>query len=565
MGNEVASKRAGIRRRGQSAVTRGRNKDAIRGGLWYSLHRWASLPVWIFLLFICVTGSLAVVSDEISWLVSAETRAPNPAGAAHVGYDRIVTAVTERWPAADIHFIDEPASYLATRVWISLPDAREATAYVNPYTGAVQGLRRGPTFSQFLRALHGWLLVPWHGGTSWGYYLVGFLALPLLGSLITALVVDKYFWRAFYRPTIRTGLTRRIFWSDIHRLLGVWSIWFVALIGLTGGWYLAQGALWDAGMAVTPPAPMIERATLPTVPEGAPDWIGLDANVATARAAIPDLDVKWISLPETGYHHTEVFGRGRFPLVSDFTVAAYVNPYNGELGGAREVSDLTTLQWLQALADPLHFGDFAGLISKLVWFFFGLVLSFIIFTGMLVWLKRTASNQERVRRSGIVKNAAKRRWAVKQAMSWRRQKYHLNAALLAVPLLYLSSALETGDAPSANAMALETKAVGPWTVQPLPESAFKIKPGGQLDLMVRFERGPLDHIRAAFLTLDKAPPTVNNLLTPDNAALHGGKSVREAHVPVPDQLTGDEALWLTVEAWDGSVYQSAWTLPGSAY
>ncbi|MDT0633491.1 PepSY-associated TM helix domain-containing protein [Spectribacter hydrogenoxidans] len=374
---------------------------AIRGGLWFALHRWASLPLWILLFFVCVTGTLATVSHEITWLINPDVRASQGETATHVGYDRIAGAVTERWPQAAIHSIQETEPYLATRVSVSLPEGGHATAYVNPYSGEVQGLSQGVTFPDFMRALHGWLLVPWHNGRSWGYYLVGLLAMPLLLSLITAVVVDKRFWRSLYRPYIRTRLTRRIFWSDLHRVIGTWSIPFVAVIGLTGGFYFVQGVLWDNDITILPPAPMIEREALPVVEGGAPEQVGIDAAVAKAHEAIPGLDLRWISLPESGYHHTEIYGLGDFPLHSDFSVAAYINPYSGDVGGSRDVDDMSFLMWLQGLADPLHFGDFAGLISKLIWFAFGTLLSLMIFSGMLVWHKRTAPVKARApRRAG---------------------------------------------------------------------------------------------------------------------------------------------------------------------
>jgi uncharacterized iron-regulated membrane protein len=39
---------------------------------------------------------------------------------------------------------------------------------------------------------------------------------------------------------------------------------------------------------------------------------------------------------------------------------------------------------------PLHTGDFGGIWIKLIWFFFGLILSMMVLSGLLIWTKRTA-------------------------------------------------------------------------------------------------------------------------------------------------------------------------------
>ncbi|MNN64307.1 hypothetical protein D3C81_1797440 [compost metagenome] len=38
---------------------------------------------------------------------------------------------------------------------------------------------------------------------------------------------------------------------------------------------------------------------------------------------------------------------------------------------------------------PLHTGDFGGIWIKLIWCFFGLLLSMMVLSGLLIWSKRT--------------------------------------------------------------------------------------------------------------------------------------------------------------------------------
>lgn len=49
---------------------------------WFLLHGWLSLPVWGLLLLVCITGTIATISHEITWLANPAARALNPDGLA---------------------------------------------------------------------------------------------------------------------------------------------------------------------------------------------------------------------------------------------------------------------------------------------------------------------------------------------------------------------------------------------------------------------------------------------------------------------------------------------------
>ncbi|MNJ19200.1 hypothetical protein D3C77_135200 [compost metagenome] len=360
--------------------------------LWFLVHSWLALPIWFFVLIVCVTGTLAVVSQEIVWLANPDVRASKPGDdAERLSFQQVLDALHKAEPDMAVNSISQPdGSHFALTASVTYPDGSAPTLYVNPYTGAIQGKSPAFSFEAFTRALHGWWLVPFTNGYSWGWYLVSLLGLPMLASLVTGLVVYKRFWKGFFKPTLRFNHGARIFWGDFHRLSGIWSIWFIAVISITGTWFLIQAILADNHVTIStePIVPVIAREDVPLTAAGEPaPRISLDDATRIAKEQIAGLDVSFVSLPGNAYAHVYLGGRGWYPLMFQ---TVNVNPYNSKIEAQFLVSDRSALEFVTESMRPLHTGDFGGLTIKLIWAFFGLVLSMMVLSGLLIWTKRTA-------------------------------------------------------------------------------------------------------------------------------------------------------------------------------
>ena len=363
-----------------------------RSKIWFLVHSWLALPIWFFVLIVCVTGTLAVISQEIVWLANPPMRASQPSDDAPLlSYQQVIEAINKAEPQTVVQSISRPdESHFALDVEVSYPDGRSVVIYVNPYSGVIQGVAPEFNFRAFTRALHGWWLVPFTNGYSWGWYLVSFLGLPLLASLVTGLVVYKRFWKGFFRPTLRIRHGARIFWGDFHRLSGIWSIWFIAVISITGTWFLIQALLFDNQISISTEKiiPAMSREAVPLSPDGSPPpRIDLDRAIEIATQKISGLEASFVSLPGNAYSHLDVGGRGWYPLMFQ---TATLNPYTGEIAASRLISDRSALEFVTESMRPLHTGDFGGLWIKLIWAFFGLLLSMMVLSGLLIWTKRTA-------------------------------------------------------------------------------------------------------------------------------------------------------------------------------
>jgi uncharacterized iron-regulated membrane protein len=120
-----------------------------------------------------------------------------------MSFQQVLEALNKAEPDMVVERLSQPdGSHFAVKANVTLPDGTRPTLYVNPYTGTIQGKTPDFNFEAFTRALHGWWLVPFTNGFSWGWYLVSLLGLPMLASLVTGLVVYKKFWKGFSNPCV---------------------------------------------------------------------------------------------------------------------------------------------------------------------------------------------------------------------------------------------------------------------------------------------------------------------------------------------------------------------------
>jgi uncharacterized iron-regulated membrane protein len=363
--------------------------------LWFQLHGWCSLPVWLIFTAVCLTGTIAVLSHELTWLFNENARALNPQNLPAKPVAELVAAVQQAEPTAAVTSVMVLEPYLVTAVLFTTETMPAAIAYVNPYTGVVQEINPGINFITFMRSLHGWLLFPWQHSYSVGYYLVSAMSLLMLGALITGLIIYKRFWQSFTAPKLRLHQGKKTVLADLHRLAGVWSLWFLLLMSLTGLWYLVQAVLWhnevEFHYEVAPlsslyvPAPVADGDALQTVPA----MIPLAQAVARAQQFLPELKPAFVAMPEHPRDYYRISGYGDSIWFDQYSYNVWINPWTGEVADTRVPAQMGALETLMSVADPLHYGTIGGLWTKAIWFVFGLLVSGMAISGFMIWGSRT--------------------------------------------------------------------------------------------------------------------------------------------------------------------------------
>ncbi|MBL8555182.1 MAG: PepSY domain-containing protein [Phenylobacterium sp.] len=350
--------------------------------LWWVVHSWAGLKLSIFMTFVLATGTLAVFAHEFDWMVTPAMRvAPQSAPPASLG--AIAAAAQAEIPNGRLQVVYMPIDpWFAAEVWLDTGKSRIERVYVDPWRAEVTGHAGWANIHRFLRQTHRHLMLP----VNYGVPIVCSLALLLLVSLITGLVTYKKFWRGFLRRPHWTGGARRLT-GDLHRLGGLWSLWFVALMIATGVWYLVEEL---GGRAPDhPQPPKIEgELSAPAGPE-------LDRLIARAQAAYPTLRITEVRFPSAkGARGLVVQGQADAVLVRDRSNAVWLNPDTGAVVMVTRGEDLGVHQRISEMADPLHFGTWGGFATKVVWFLFGAVMTGLSVTGVMIYSLRLKAVHE---------------------------------------------------------------------------------------------------------------------------------------------------------------------------
>jgi uncharacterized iron-regulated membrane protein len=351
--------------------------------IWWWVHHWLGLKLAIFMTFVLATGTLATLSNEIDWLIDPAQRVM-PRDEPTASWGDWAAAVKAAAPDASIQYMTAPLDpWFAARAVIERPDGGLRIVYVNPWTSEVQGVHGWFNVQRFLRNTHRHLMMP----VQIGVPIVCSMALVLLISMITGLVAYKKFWRGFGRlPQWRSGRVgeARRFTGDLHRFAGLWSIWFLVLIIVTSIWYLVEVLGSNA-----PPGPRPEVVTGAAQPVG-PE---LDALIARAQAADPALRISDVSFPGDEGRGVMASGQAKAILVRERTNAVWIDPRDGTVLLTARGENLNLHQRISEAADPLHFGTFGGIVTKLIWFAFGVLMTGLSVTGVMIYSLRMARVQ----------------------------------------------------------------------------------------------------------------------------------------------------------------------------
>ncbi len=355
---------------------------------WFHIHKWTSLVCTIFLLMLCITGLPLIFSHEIEEYFGNSTELPAlPAGTPSLKKDEILAAAKAQMPGKVIKYIFWDEKEHPHQMFLTLADSTAAPLAEDHYmtmderTGKV--LLAQPNQADFMSVMY-YLHVEMLAGLP-GKLFLGFMGILYMVAIVSGVVLYSPIMKRFNFGMIRTEKSVRLKWLDMHNMLGIVTLAWVTVVGLTGVINtLADPAidLWREGQL----AEMV--ANYKDVPAAKNNLSSIDAAVKEAKIAAPGMEMSFVAYPGTTFsskHHYAVFMKGTSPLTSRIIKPALIDAKTGKL------TDIRELPWYLKtiyISQPFHFGDYGGIPLKVIWALFDIAAIIVLISGLYLWFAR---------------------------------------------------------------------------------------------------------------------------------------------------------------------------------
>ena len=353
--------------------------------VWSWIHKWTSLICTIFLLMLCVTGFPLIFHDEIDAALNTGIWQPANPGGNHLDLDEVLDIALANRPGEVAIFmsfdIDRPVVNVTSGPAADVPGSQMHFASYDLTSGAlVPPANIGGSVMDFLLQLH----------TDMFLGLPGMLFLGAMGFLFTVAIISGVvlyspFMRKLDFGTIRRRQSPRTKWLDYHNLLGIVTLAWVLVVGITGIINTLEQPIIDTWRSEELAELVAENSDEAAVTSRA----SVDVAVREAVSAAPDMELQFVAFPGSGFStkaHYAVFLHGRTPLTENLITPVLIHAGSGEVIGLREMPWYTKAL---SLSRPLHFGDYGGLLLKVFWALLDITTIIVLVTGIYLWLTKS--------------------------------------------------------------------------------------------------------------------------------------------------------------------------------
>jgi uncharacterized iron-regulated membrane protein len=371
------------------------------------LHGWMGVALGLLLYVVILTGTLAVFEQELATWANP---LPEPVATAFPkGIGPVLNDIYQRNDPAygDEVFVFPSADGRLRALFHSHFESDEGhgvekgvLALIDPITLRVVDEREdevealfqessSTALTDFLVDLHVRLLLP----GQWGLLLTGILGFAMLAAAVTGFVIHRHLFKDMF--TLRKRGDSVLTARDAHVVAGTWNLPFAFMLAFTGAFFSFGGAIGLPAIAYVAFGGDVDTVTeevltppIPTDESPAPLY-DLEAIFDDARQRT-GLELTGLQILHWGRADASVHMSMQTPegkLLPDHLL--YQGATGEFLGVKPSLGQEPSLGGdLAGLMSPLHFGNFAGLFSKVVWFAFGFASAYVTLSGLRLWTAR---------------------------------------------------------------------------------------------------------------------------------------------------------------------------------
>ena len=359
------------------------NRKVVRT-IAFQLHRWLGLLVGILLCIAGLTGSILVFEQEIdNFLLERQMGHVVPTN--HViPLETLANTVNTTYtsmPGFKLTYVEmyegEPYEFRAETA-----KGKDFRVFVNPFTGKVMGDRIwDDTWLGFTFKLHYALLA---GET--GILIMGIVALVTLILSITGIVLWPGWRKLIGGFKIKwDGHIKRVNF-DIHKVAGIVTAIFLALIGFTGfAWNVPQAKIEDAIYTATF-TPKLKDPVSQPIPGGRP--LSLTELLQRADAAVPNAPTTSLFFP-TKPEDVLWLGKKQLQETTKWgSTQLFLDQFSGKVLRIQDGLNPNRAEVVLNSFSPVHYGTFGGLPTRILYVFVGLAPLILFITGFVMWWYR---------------------------------------------------------------------------------------------------------------------------------------------------------------------------------
>jgi uncharacterized iron-regulated membrane protein len=353
---------------------------------WSFILTWTSLICTLFLLLLALTGLPLIFHHEIEELLGDAPRVRElPADTAHLDLQQLVDAALVHRPGEVVQYLgwdpDERNMVLAiTAATAGTEPNSSHTFYLDARTGeAIEAPSANGGFMMVMLRLH----VDMYAGLP-GKLLLAFMGLLFVLAIVSGTVLYAPFMRRQAFGQVRREKSTRVRWLDLHNLIGVVTLTWALVVGVTGVISACADLLIAAWREEALNVLLEPYREAPPLVRLAP----ASRLLEIAERAAPGMQADFIAFPGTRFsseHHYTVFLKGATQLTSHLLTPVLIDATT--LGVTATVARPWYMD-LMGLSEPLHFGDYGGRPMQILWAALDVLTIIVLGSGVYLWWVR---------------------------------------------------------------------------------------------------------------------------------------------------------------------------------